>query len=98
MYINKTLHSHKKTELYVANRTLYDCRLMSNFVSHPVSPSVPFVHFYLLQKGDLCDDDDDNDGIPDKEDNCILVFNPDQTDTNGELGIVVSYSAIFGIK
>lgn len=38
--------------------------------------------------GDECDDDDDNDGIPDflppGPDNCRLVPNPDQTDDNSE--------------
>lgn len=38
--------------------------------------------------GDECDDDDDNDGIPDTlppgPDNCRLVPNPDQMDDNGE--------------
>lgn len=37
--------------------------------------------------GDECDDDDDNDGIPDTlppgPDNCRLVPNPDQIDDNG---------------
>lgn len=35
-------------------------------------------------KGDACDHDDDNDGIPDDRDNCRLVANPDQMDVNGE--------------
>merc|ERR1712013_691641 len=36
--------------------------------------------------GDACDDDADNDGIPNTPDNCPLVANPDQfdTDPNGE--------------
>lgn len=38
--------------------------------------------------GDECDDDDDNDGIPDflppGPDNCRLVPNPDQTDDNSK--------------
>jgi len=34
--------------------------------------------------GDACDDDDDNDGVPDVDDNCVLVPNPDQLDTNGD--------------
>lgn len=38
--------------------------------------------------GDECDDDDDNDGIPDVlppgPDNCRLVPNPDQIDDNSE--------------
>lgn len=38
--------------------------------------------------GDECDDDDDNDGIPDHKapgpDNCRLVPNPGQQDTNRE--------------
>lgn len=33
--------------------------------------------------GDECDDDDDNDGVPDVSDNCRLVPNPDQKNTNG---------------
>lgn len=35
--------------------------------------------------GDVCDLDDDNDGIPDDNpDNCPNVSNPDQTDSNGD--------------
>ena len=38
--------------------------------------------------GDECDDDDDNDGVPDflppGPDNCRLVPNPDQIDDNSE--------------
>ena len=30
--------------------------------------------------GDVCDDDDDNDGVIDTEDNCPLLYNPDQSD------------------
>jgi Ca2+-binding RTX toxin-like protein len=33
---------------------------------------------------DNCDPDDDNDGIPDPDDNCPLVANPDQKDTDGD--------------
>ncbi|XP_050711023.1 cartilage oligomeric matrix protein-like isoform X2 [Eriocheir sinensis] len=32
--------------------------------------------------GDACDDDADNDGIPNSPDNCPLVSNPDQSDTD----------------
>ena len=32
--------------------------------------------------GDACDDDADNDGIPNTPDNCPLVANPDQFDTD----------------
>ncbi len=38
----------------------------------------------LLITGDACDFDDDNDGFEDVEDNCRLVFNPSQNDTNGK--------------
>jgi len=35
--------------------------------------------------GDACDDDDDNDGIPDTNpDNCRTIVNPDQADSNGD--------------
>lgn len=35
--------------------------------------------------GDACDDDDDNDGIPDNNpDNCRTIPNTDQTDSNGD--------------
>lgn len=35
--------------------------------------------------GDACDDDDDNDGIPDENpDNCRTVSNTDQTDSDGD--------------
>ena len=36
--------------------------------------------------GDVCDEDDDNDGIPDAGDNCVLIPNPDQMDSDGKLG------------
>lgn len=45
--------------------------------------------------GDECDDDDDNDGIPDiippGPDNCRLVPNPDQIDDNSEPQIQSSF-------
>ena len=31
--------------------------------------------------GDVCDNDKDNDGIPDNEDNCVYVSNPQQNHT-----------------
>ena len=34
--------------------------------------------------GDICDSDDDNDGVADSSDNCPLVANADQTDTDGD--------------
>ena len=34
--------------------------------------------------GDVCDDDDDNDGIYDRRDNCHLIYNPDQADRDGK--------------
>jgi len=35
--------------------------------------------------GDACDQDDDNDGIPDSNpDNCRTIPNADQTDSNGD--------------
>src|SRR5690606_38334899 len=33
---------------------------------------------------DNCDEDDDNDGIPDTEDNSPKDYNPDQTDSDGD--------------
>ena len=30
----------------------------------------------------MCDNDDDDDGIPDNEDNCPLLRNPDQRDSD----------------
>ena len=35
-------------------------------------------------EGDACDDDDDNDTVADSDDNCPLVPNPDQTDSDGD--------------
>ena len=35
-------------------------------------------------KGDMCDSDDDNDGVSDNKDNCLLTVNPDQLDTDGD--------------
>ena len=34
--------------------------------------------------GDECDSDDDNDGVPDRIDNCRLVSNADQNDSRGK--------------
>ena len=43
-------------------------------------------------KGDACDHDDDNDGIPDDKDNCRLVANPDQADSDGKMtGIIITF-------
>lgn len=40
-------------------------------------------------KGDACDHDDDNDGIPDDKDNCRLVANPDQADSDGKMASII---------
>lgn len=40
-------------------------------------------------KGDVCDNDDDGDGYLDTSDNCPLVKNSDQTDSNSELHTVI---------
>ena len=38
-------------------------------------------------RGDLCDADDDNDGVNDTEDNCPLVSNANQADSdNNQIG------------
>lgn len=44
-------------------------------------------------KGDACDDDDDNDGVPDNLDNCRLVPNLGQedNDSKGGDGTVISW-------
>ena len=34
--------------------------------------------------GDVCDDDDDNDKVPDSSDNCVILPNADQQDTDGD--------------
>lgn len=41
--------------------------------------------------GDACDPDDDNDGINDAEDNCPLVVNPQQEDSDGKKSIQLVY-------
>jgi len=38
-----------------------------------------------LCAGDVCDDDDDNDGLNDLEDNCQYDYNRDQNDTDIDL-------------
>ena len=35
--------------------------------------------------GDACDPDDDNDGVPDRLDNCRLIPNADQNDSRGKI-------------
>lgn len=39
-------------------------------------------HYNFRSPGDACDDDSDNDGVPDTGDNCPLVHNPDQSHLN----------------
>ena len=38
----------------------------------------------LAALGGACDDDDDGDGVLDLLDNCWGVYNPDQSDRNGD--------------
>ena len=38
----------------------------------------------ILILGDVCDDDDDNDGIKDSDDNCRLIPNKAQKDTDSK--------------
>ncbi len=40
--------------------------------------------FYQFESGALAEDDDDMDGLGNSEDNCLLVPNPGQLDTNGD--------------
>ena len=40
-------------------------------------------HSLCINPGNVCDDDDDNDGIKDDKDNCPLIANTDQRDSNG---------------
>ena len=40
--------------------------------------------------GDACESDDDNDKIADEKDNCPLVYNRDQIDTDGKELFIVS--------
>ena len=39
--------------------------------------------YQYIDIGDACDDDIDNDGIPNEKDNCIMVPNPDQKVAEG---------------
>lgn len=52
--------------------------------------------------GDECDDDDDNDNIPDflppGPDNCRLVPNPDQLDENSQSLIFLSNNLLYCFK
>jgi hypothetical protein len=48
-----------------------------------------FSQFHMRFEGDVCDDDDDNDGIRDNIDNCRLVYNPDQADRDGERQLTI---------
>lgn len=43
-----------------------------------------------LCAGDVCDNDKDNDSWPDSDDNCPLVPNPDQKDTNRKYSVLLN--------
>ena len=45
--------------------------------------------------GDACDNDDDDDGVLDREDNCQLVPNPTQRDLNGQYNFYVLENKYF---
>lgn len=44
---------------------------------------VPLKYFSSFA-GDVCDYDDDNDKVLDEKDNCPLIYNRDQQDTDGK--------------
>lgn len=43
--------------------------------------------------GDACDSDDDNDKIVDENDNCPLVYNRDQLDSDGKFSSFSSFTS-----
>ena len=49
-------------------------------------------HCRILFEGDVCDDDQDNDGLKSINDNCPLVINLDQDDSDGQYDL---YSTFF---
>lgn len=47
--------------------------------------------------GDACDYDDDNDKIFDEKDNCPLVYNRDQQDTDGKCCVLCRYNIFLAL-
>lgn len=77
--------------LYTYSLT-YD--IMTRLVNH--------LHISALSfgQGDECDDDDDNDGILDENDNCRLVPNPDQKDSDSlcHIRFFAVYISVYGVS
>ena len=54
---------------------------LRKYTLYTASYWIVYCNWYI--SGDVCDKDDDNDGIPDSSDNCPLISNPHQLDQNG---------------
>jgi gliding motility-associated-like protein len=84
MVLNKTTFQCGDVGVQTVILTVTDSSGNSTNASATVTITNNFADNELDGIKDNCDDDDDNDGVLDVNDNCPLVFNPDQGDNDND--------------